>query len=105
MELKEKGHLEKIPKLHCIQAKAVIFATGGYGRVFNITSNAFASTADGVMAAYRAGVPLEDAEFVQYHPSGLYRQGILFSEAARGEGGYLINKLWTHIYIKSGFIG
>ena len=74
-----------------IQAKAVIFATGGYGRVFNITSNAFASTADGVMAAYNAGLPLEDAEFVQYHPSGLYRQGILFSEAARGEGGYLLN--------------
>ena len=74
-----------------MQAKAVIFATGGYGRVFNITSNAFASTADGVMAAFRAGIPLEDAEFVQYHPSGLYRQGILFSEAARSEGGYLLN--------------
>ena len=74
-----------------MQAKAVIFATGGYGRVFNITSNAFASTADGVMAAYNAGLPLEDAEFVQDHPSGLYRQGILFSEAARGEGGYLLN--------------
>ena len=74
-----------------MQAKAVIFATGGYGRVFNITSNAFASTADGVMASFRAGIPLEDAEFVQYHPSGLYRQGILFSEAARSEGGYLLN--------------
>ncbi|NIQ00679.1 MAG: FAD-binding protein, partial [Nitrospinaceae bacterium] len=74
-----------------IQAKAVIFATGGYGRVFQITSNAFASTADGVIAAYKAGIPLEDPEFVQFHPSGLYRQGILFSEAARGEGGYLLN--------------
>ena len=74
-----------------MQARAVIFATGGYGRVFNITSNAFAGTADGVMSAYRAGIPIEDAEFVQYHPSGLYRQGILFSEAARGEGGYLLN--------------
>ncbi len=74
-----------------MQARAVIFATGGYGRVFNITSNAFAGTADGVMAAFRAGIPLEDAEFVQFHPSGLYRQGILFSEAARGEGGYLLN--------------
>jgi len=74
-----------------MQARAVIFATGGYGRVFNITSNAFAGTADGVMAAFRAGIPLEDAEFVQYHPSGLYRQGILFSEAARGEGAYLLN--------------
>jgi succinate dehydrogenase / fumarate reductase flavoprotein subunit len=74
-----------------IQARAVIFATGGYGRVFSITSNAFAGTADGVMAAFRAGIPVEDAEFVQFHPSGLYRQGILFSEAARGEGGYLLN--------------
>jgi succinate dehydrogenase/fumarate reductase flavoprotein subunit len=74
-----------------IQARAVIFCTGGYGRIFKITTNAFASTADGVMAAFRAGVPVEDAEFVQFHPSGLYRQGILFSEAARGEGGYLLN--------------
>jgi len=74
-----------------IQAKAVLFATGGYGRVFKITTNAFASTADGALAAFNAGVPLEDPEFVQFHPSGLYRQGILFSEAARGEGGYLIN--------------
>tara|TARA_Y100000294_G_scaffold38285_1_gene34040 strand:+ start:3206 stop:4915 length:1710 start_codon:yes stop_codon:yes gene_type:complete len=77
--------------VEAMQARAVIFATGGYGRVFNITSNAFAGTADGVMSAYRAGIPIEDAEFVQYHPSGLYRQGILFSEAARGEGGYLLN--------------
>jgi succinate dehydrogenase/fumarate reductase flavoprotein subunit len=74
-----------------MQAKAVIFCTGGYGRVFKITSNAFASTADGVMAAIDAGIPLQDPEFVQFHPSGLYRQGILFSEAARGEGGYLLN--------------
>lgn len=74
-----------------IQARAVIFCTGGYGRIFKITTNAFASTADGVMAAFRAGIPVEDAEFVQFHPSGLYRQGILFSEAARGEGGYLLN--------------
>ncbi|MBI4384690.1 MAG: FAD-binding protein [Nitrospinae bacterium] len=74
-----------------MHAKAVIFCTGGYGRVFKITSNAFASTADGVIAALHAGVPLEDAEFVQFHPSGLWRQGILFSEAARGEGGFLLN--------------
>ncbi len=74
-----------------MHAKAVIFCTGGYGRVFKITTNAFASTADGVMAAFDAGVPMEDPEFVQFHPSGLYRQGILFSEAARGEGGYLLN--------------
>lgn len=74
-----------------IQAKAVIFCSGGYGRVFKITSNAFAGTADGAIAALHAGVPLEDAEFVQFHPSGLWRQGILFSEAARGEGGFLLN--------------
>ena len=77
--------------IEVIQAKVVIFATGGYGRVFKITSNAFASTADGAVAAFQAGVPIEDAEFVQFHPSGLYRQGILFSEAARGEGGTLLN--------------
>ncbi len=74
-----------------MQARAVIFCTGGYGRIFKITTNAFASTADGVMAAFRAGIPVEDPEFVQFHPSGLYRQGILFSEAARGEGAYLLN--------------
>jgi len=78
-------------EVEVIHAKAVIFATGGYGRVFQITTNAFAGTADGAIAAFRAGIPLEDSEFVQFHPSGLYRQGILFSEAARGEGGYLLN--------------
>ena len=78
-------------EVEVIHAKAVIFATGGYGRVYQITTNAFAGTADGAIAAFRAGIPLEDSEFVQFHPSGLYRQGILFSEAARGEGGYLLN--------------
>jgi succinate dehydrogenase / fumarate reductase, flavoprotein subunit len=78
-------------EVEVIQAKAVVFATGGYGRIFKITSNAFASTADGVMAALEVGIPMEDPEFVQFHPSGLYRQGILFSEAARGEGAYLLN--------------
>ncbi len=78
-------------EVEVIQAKAVVFATGGYGRIFKITSNAFASTADGVMAALEVGVPMEDPEFVQFHPSGLFRQGILFSEAARGEGAYLLN--------------
>jgi len=78
-------------EVEVIRSKAVVFATGGYGRVFKITSNAFAGTADGVMAAFEAGIPIEDPEFVQFHPSGLYRQGILFSEAARGEGGYLLN--------------
>lgn len=78
-------------EVEIIQAKSVVFATGGYGRVFKITTNAFAGTADGAIAAFNAGIPLEDPEFVQFHPSGLYRQGILFSEAARGEGGYLLN--------------
>ena len=78
-------------EVEVMHAKAVVFATGGYGRIFKITSNAFASTADGVMAAFDVGIPMEDPEFVQFHPSGLYRQGILFSEAARGEGAYLLN--------------
>ncbi|OGV98445.1 MAG: succinate dehydrogenase flavoprotein subunit [Nitrospinae bacterium RIFCSPLOWO2_02_FULL_39_110] len=81
----------KTGKLEVLRGKAVMFATGGYGRAFSITSNAFASTGDGIIAAYRAGIPLEDMEFVQFHPTGLYGQGILVSEAARGEGGYLVN--------------
>ncbi|MBI3580570.1 MAG: succinate dehydrogenase flavoprotein subunit [Nitrospinae bacterium] len=78
-------------ELEVVRAKTVLFGTGGYGRAFKITSNAFACTGDGVMTAYRAGIPLEDMEFVQFHPTGLYGQGILMSEAARGEGGYLVN--------------
>ena len=70
-----------------VSAKATMFATGGYGRAFKITSNAFSSTGDGITAAYRAGVPLEDMEFVQFHPTGLFSHGILLSEGARGEGG------------------
>ena len=81
----------KTGKLEALRGKAAMFATGGYGRAFSITSNAFASTGDGIIAAYRAGIPLEDMEFVQFHPTGLYGQGILVSEAARGEGGYLVN--------------
>ena len=81
----------KSGRLEVLRGKAVLFATGGYGRAFSITSNAFASTGDGIIAAYRAGIPLEDMEFVQFHPTGLYGQGILVSEAARGEGGYLVN--------------
>ncbi len=71
-----------------LRAKAVMFGTGGYGRAWKITSN----TGDGVAIAYNAGVPLMDMEFVQFHPTGLYRHGILMSEACRGEGGYLLNK-------------
>ncbi len=79
-------------ELHTFHAKAVMFGTGGYGRAFKITSNAYANTGDGVAIAYKAGVPLEDMEFVQFHPTGLWRLGILVTEGARGEGGYLKNK-------------
>ncbi len=79
-------------KLYTMHAKAVMFGTGGYGRAYKITSNAYANTGDGVALAYNAGVPLMDMEFVQFHPTGLYRHGILMSEACRGEGGYLTNK-------------
>jgi succinate dehydrogenase / fumarate reductase flavoprotein subunit len=81
----------KTGKLEVIRAKAVLFASGGYGQAFKITSNAAANTGDGIVAAYRAGVPLQDMEFVQFHPTGLYQHGILLTEGARGEGGYLIN--------------
>jgi succinate dehydrogenase / fumarate reductase flavoprotein subunit len=79
-------------ELHLMRAKAVMFATGGFARCFAITSNATANTGDGVAIAYNAGVPLMDMEFVQFHPTGIYKHGILMSEACRGEGGYLLNK-------------
>jgi succinate dehydrogenase / fumarate reductase flavoprotein subunit len=79
-------------QLQPLAARAVLFATGGYGRAFRINSNAVANTGDGLSLAYRAGAPLEDMEFVQFHPTGLYRLGTLMTEAARGEGGYLVNK-------------
>lgn len=79
-------------KLQVIRARAVLLATGGYGRAFSITSNAHANTGDGLALAYRAGVPLQDMEFVQFHPTGLYKHGILITEGSRGEGGYLVNK-------------
>jgi succinate dehydrogenase / fumarate reductase flavoprotein subunit len=81
----------KTGELHVIQAKAVIIATGGAGRIFKITSNALASTGDGIGIAYRRGVPLMDMEFLQFHPTGLRKLGILVSEAARGEGGIVRN--------------
>ncbi len=81
-------------KLHTIQAKAVILATGGHGRIFwNRTSNAYGNTGDGAALAYRAGLPLKDMEFMQFHPTGLRRTGILVTEGARGEGGHLLNGL------------
>jgi succinate dehydrogenase / fumarate reductase flavoprotein subunit len=77
--------------IHMIHAKAVLFATGGFGKVFKTTSNCFANTGDGAYLAYRSGIPLEDMEFVQFHPTGIYGLGVLISEAARGEGGILRN--------------
>ncbi|MCZ7357765.1 MAG: succinate dehydrogenase flavoprotein subunit [Candidatus Methanoperedens sp.] len=79
--------------LNLLEARAVLLATGGCGRIFRTTSNGFASTGDGLNLAHRAGIPLMDMEFVQFHPTGLYPLGILLSEAARGEGGILRNSL------------
>ncbi len=78
-------------ELHTIHAKAVIFATGGHGRIFEVTSNAYAYTGDGAAILLRHGIPLEDMEFFQFHPTGIYKLGILITEGVRGEGGILIN--------------
>ncbi len=80
-------------ELHVFHSRMVLLATGGFGKVYKTTSNAFANTGDGVYLAYRNGVPLEDMEFVQFHPTGIYGLGVLISEAARGEGGVLRNDL------------
>jgi succinate dehydrogenase / fumarate reductase flavoprotein subunit len=74
-----------------VRARAVIFATGGYGRVYQKTTNAYINHGSGTGIAYRAGVPLKDMEFVQFHPTSLYGKNILVTEGARGEGGYLLN--------------
>ena len=78
-------------EVHTFHSKITCFATGGYGRAFKTTSNAHAGTGDGFAIALRAGIPLEDMEFIQFHPTGLYRLGILITEGARGEGGILRN--------------
>jgi succinate dehydrogenase / fumarate reductase, flavoprotein subunit len=78
-------------ELHVFRAKAVLFATGGYGKIFKVTSNAHTLTGDGMSVCYRRGIPLEDMEFFQFHPTGIYKMGILISEAVRGEGGILLN--------------
>ncbi len=78
-------------ELHSIRSKAVLLATGGFGRMFRVTSNAWSLTGDGAALAYRHGVPLQDMEFYQFHPTGIVGLGILLSEAARGEGGTLLN--------------
>jgi len=77
--------------LHTFHAKAVIFATGGYGRVWEVTSNAYAYTGDGMALVARKGIPLQDMEFFQFHPTGIRKLGILITEGVRGEGGVLIN--------------
>ena len=78
-------------EIHVFQAKAVVFATGGHGRVWDVTSNAYAYTGDGIAVTMRRGVPMEDMEFFQFHPTGIYKLGILITEGVRGEGGILVN--------------
>jgi succinate dehydrogenase / fumarate reductase flavoprotein subunit len=79
-------------ELHVFHCKAAVFATGGFGKVFKVTSNAHTLTGDGMGLVFRRGLPLEDMEFFQFHPTGIWKMGILLSEAARGEGGILRNK-------------
>jgi succinate dehydrogenase / fumarate reductase flavoprotein subunit len=79
-------------ELHVVQAKSVLFASGGFGKVFKVTSNAHTLTGDGMGIVYRKGLPLEDMEFYQFHPTGIWKMGILLTEGARGEGGILRNK-------------
>ncbi len=78
-------------EIHTFHSKAVLFATGGYGRAWRVTSNAFACMGDGMSVAYRRGIPLQDMEMYQFHPTGIYKVGVLLSEAARGEGAKLLN--------------
>jgi succinate dehydrogenase subunit A (EC 1.3.5.1) len=79
-------------EIHIFQSKAVLFATGGFGRIFKTTSNAYANTGDGPALLARVGVPMEDMEFYQFHPTGIYGMGILITEGVRGEGGILRNR-------------
>ena len=81
----------KTGEMHALRAKAIIMATGGYARIYEFTTFSHTATGDGMAIAYRAGVPLKDMEFVQFHPTGLVPSGVLITGGARGEGGYLIN--------------
>ncbi len=76
---------------HIFHSKATLFATGGWGRVWSVTSNAHSLTGDGAAVCYRRGIPMQDLEFYQFHPTGIYKMGILITEGVRGEGGVLIN--------------
>ncbi|RME78501.1 FAD-binding protein [Candidatus Woesearchaeota archaeon] len=78
--------------LHTLRARAVVLATGGYGRAFQVTTNGYTNTGDGLALVANEGLPLKDLEMVQFHPTGIYGRGVLVSEASRGEGGYLINR-------------
>jgi succinate dehydrogenase / fumarate reductase, flavoprotein subunit len=78
-------------ELHVFRSTSVLYATGGYGRMFKVSSNAHTLTGDGPAVLFRRGIPLEDMEFFQFHPTGVYKLGILLSEAVRGEGGILVN--------------
>jgi succinate dehydrogenase / fumarate reductase flavoprotein subunit len=78
-------------ELHIFHAKSILFATGGWGKVWSITSNAYTLTGDGNAICFRHGIPMEDMEFFQFHPTGIYRLGILITEGVRGEGGILLN--------------
>jgi len=81
----------KTGEMHALRAKAIIMATGGYARIYEFTTFSHTATGDGMAIAYRAGVPLKDMEFIQFHPTGLIPPGVLITGGARGEGGYLIN--------------
>jgi len=81
----------KTGEMHALRAKAIIMATGGHERIYEFTTFSNTATGDGMTIVYRAGVPLKDMEFVQFHPTGLLPSGVLITEGARGEGGYLIN--------------
>lgn len=81
----------KTGDMHAFKAKAIIMATGGHERMYEFTTFSHTTTGDGMAMAYRAGAPLEDLEFIQFHPTGLVPQGVLITEGARGEGGYLLN--------------
>jgi succinate dehydrogenase / fumarate reductase flavoprotein subunit len=81
----------KTGEIHVFRSKAIIMATGGYARIYEFTTFSHTATGDGMTIAYRAGVPLKDMEFIQFHPTGLVPSGILITGGARGEGGYLVN--------------